>query len=414
MTLRHKRKMLREGFEGRVAAPFQEGLLVDLDLSEEQRLLKDGVERLMREHYGFEHRRKYHAEKLGFSEAMWARYAELGLLGLPFSEAHGGLGAGAVETMIVMEAFGKALILEPYFATVVLAGGVLRHGASEAQKANLIPSVVEGRTKLAFAYCEPQSRYDLFDVETRAKKDGGGWILNGNKGLVLHGDVANKIIVSARTAGSAREKEGIGLFLVDANAPGVVRRSYPTQDGLRAAEITFRNVRIAAADVIGDPASAFPVISRVADEAAASLCAEAIGCFSEMHDITVNYLKTRKQFGATIGSFQVLQHRAVDMFVELEQSRSMAMYATMMAGETDVTERERAISAAKAQIGQSSKALGRQAIQLHGGIGMTMEYSIGHYFKHATMMDTLLGDTDYHLQRLAWLGGLFGEQAIQR
>jgi len=395
-------------------APFQEGFLLDLDLSEEQRLLKDGVERLMREHYSFEDRRKYRTEKLGFSEAMWARYAELGLLGLPFAEVHGGLGAGAVETMIVMEAFGQALILEPYFATVILAGGILRHGANEAQKSKLVPAIAEGRMKLAFAYAEPQSRYDLFDVETKAKRDGDGWVLNGTKGLVLHGDVADKIIVSARTAGSAREKDGIGLFLVDANAPGLMRRAYPTQDGLRAAEITLQNVRIAAADVISDPAGAFPIISRVADEAIAALCAEAIGCFAEMHAITVNYLKTRKQFGTTIGSFQVLQHRAVDMFVELEQSRSMATYATMMAGESDVTERERALSAAKAQIGHSSKALGRQAIQLHGGIGMTMEYSIGHYFKHVTMIDASFGDTDHHLQRLASLGGLFGDQAIQR
>ncbi|MCK1641377.1 acyl-CoA dehydrogenase family protein [Bradyrhizobium sp. 157] len=386
---------------------------MDLDLSEEQRLLKDGVERLMREHYSFEDRRRYLTEKAGFSEKMWARYAELGLLGLPFPEVHGGLGAGAVETMIVMESFGKALILEPYFATVVLAGGILRHGANKAQKTALVPAITEGRMKLAFAYGEPQSRYDLFDVETQAKRDSEGWVLNGTKGLVLHGEVADKIIVSARTAGSAREKDGIGLFLVDANAPGLMRRGYPTQDGLRAAEISLQNVRVPAADVIGDPEGAFPVISRVADEAVAALCAEAVGCFAEMHGITVNYLKTRKQFGTTIGSFQVLQHRAVDMFVELEQSRSMAMYATMMAGETDVTERERAISAAKAQIGQSSKALGRQAIQLHGGIGMTMEYSIGHYFKHVTMIDTSFGDTDHHLQRLASLGGLFGEQAIQ-
>ncbi|MEY9104561.1 pimeloyl-CoA dehydrogenase small subunit [Bradyrhizobium yuanmingense] len=386
---------------------------MDLDLSEEQRLLKDGVERLMREHYSFEDRRKYRTEKLGFSEAMWARYAELGLLGLPFAEAHGGLGAGAVETMIVMEAFGKALILEPYFATIVLAGGILRHGANEAQNSKLVPAIAEGRMKLAFAYAEPQSRYDLFDVETQAKKDGESWVLNGTKGLVLHGDAAEKIIVSARTAGGAREKDGIGLFLVDANAPGLMRRAYPTQDGLRAAEITLQNVRIGGADVIGDPAGAFPIISRVADEAIATLCAEAVGCFDEMHAITVNYLKTRKQFGTTIGSFQVLQHRAVDMFVELEQSRSMAAYATMMAGESDVTERERALSAAKAQIGQSSKALGRQAIQLHGGIGMTMEYSIGHYFKHVTIIDASFGDTDHHLQRLASLGGLFGDQAIQ-
>lgn len=385
---------------------------MDFDLSEEQRLLKDNVERLMVENYGFDHRRRYQSEKRGFSEAMWGRYAELGLLGLPFSEAHGGFGGGAVELMVVMEAFGSALILEPYFATVVLAGGVLRHGASEAQKAQLIPAVAQGQTKLAFAYAEPHSRYDLFHVETQAKKDGDGWLLSGAKGLVLHGDSADKIIVSARTAGGARENEGIGLFLVDGHAPGLLRRGYPTQDGLRAAEITLENVPVQSVNVIGDPAGALPVILRVADEAAAVLCAEAIGCFAKMQSITLDYLKTRQQFGKTLGSFQVLQHRAVDIFVELEQSRAMAMFATMMATEDDSTKRARAISASKAQIGQSAKVIAHQSIQLHGGVGMTMEYSVGHYFKRVTTIDTLFGDVDHHLRRLASLGGLIRDEAI--
>lgn len=384
---------------------------MDFHLSEEQQLLKDSIERLMRDCYGSDARRKYQAEERGFSEVMWARYAELGLLGQPFSEAHGGFDGGPVEMMIVMEALGKALILEPYFATVVLAGGVLRHAASEVQKTELIPAIAQGRTKLAFAYAEPQSRYDLFDVETRAKKDGDGWVLNGVKGLVLHGDAADKIVVSARTAGDTREENGIGLFLVRSDAPGITRRGYPTQDGLRGAQITFENVRVQAADVIGAPAGAFPVITRVADEGVAALCAEAVGCFAEMQAITLDYIKARKQFGSPIGSFQVLQHRAVDMLIELEQSRSMAMYATMMVGENDAGERERAVSAAKVQIGQSAKAIGQQSIQLHGAIGMTMEYSVGHYFKRVAMIDRLFGDTDHHLRRLAALGGLIGEQA---
>ncbi|MDH2348674.1 acyl-CoA dehydrogenase family protein [Bradyrhizobium sp. SSUT77] len=384
---------------------------MNFDLSEEQRLLKDSVERLLLESYRLDDRRKYQAGEPGFSDAMWSRYAELGLLALPFSEEQGGFSGGAVETMIVMEAFGKALILEPYFATVVLAGGVLRLGANEAQKAELIPAIAEGRTKLAFAYAEPQSRYDLFHVEAQAKKDGDGWLLSGTKGLVLHGEAADKIVVSARTAGDTRDKKGIGLFLVDAHAPGLRRRGYPTQDGLRAAEITLEKVRVDEVDVIGDPAGAFPVISQVADEAVAALCAEAVGAFGEMLTITVDYLKTREQFGKKIGSFQVLQHRAADMLVELEQSRSMAMYAAMMASEGNVTERERAISAAKVQIGRSAKVIGHESIQLHGGIGMTMEYSIGHYFKHVIMLDTLFGDADYHLSRLAKLGGLTSEQA---
>ncbi|MCP1909515.1 pimeloyl-CoA dehydrogenase small subunit [Bradyrhizobium elkanii] len=382
---------------------------MDFDLSEEQLLLKNSVERLMLDSYGFDQRRAYQAEHLGFSEAMWTRYAELGLLALPFSEKHDGFSCGAVETMIVMEAFGKALILEPYLATVVLAGGLLRHGASEAQKAELIPAIAQGHLKLAFGYAEPQSRYDLFDVETHAKRDGDGWTLDGNKGLVLHGAVADKIVVSARTGGNSRDKDGIGLFLVDGNAAGIMRRSYSTQDGLRAAEISLENVRVEAANVIGNPEGAFPVIARVANEAIAALCAEAVGCFAEIQAITLEYLKTRKQFGSTIGSFQVLQHRAADMFVELEQSRSMAMYATMMADASDATARERAISAAKAQIGESARAIGCQSIQLHGGIGMTMEYPIGHYFKHVSMIDTLFGAADHHLRQLAVLGGLIRE-----
>lgn len=383
---------------------------MNFDLSEEQQLLKNSIERLLADSYGFEKRHIYQTDTKGYSDAMWARYAEIGLLALPFSEKHGGFGGGAVETMIAMEAFGKALILEPYLATVFLAGGLLRLGASEAQKADLIPGIAEGRLKLAFGYAEPQSRYDLFDLETQAKKDGDEWILNGTKCLVLHGDTADKIVVSARKSGDTRQKNGIGLFLVDADAPGLSRRGYPTQDALRAAEITLENVRVKNVDVIGDPEKAFPIISRVVDEAVAAICAEAVGCFERMQQITLDYLKAREQFGKKIGAFQVLQHRAVDMFVELEQSRSMAMYAAMMVGEDDATERERATSAAKVQVGRSAKAIGHQSIQLHGGIGMTMEYSIGHYFKHVTMLDMLFGDADHHLKRLASLGGLSAEQ----
>ncbi|WFU31421.1 acyl-CoA dehydrogenase family protein [Bradyrhizobium brasilense] len=382
---------------------------MDFDLSEEQRLLKDSVERLMLDSYGFDQRRKYQAEHLGFSDAMWTRYAELGLLALPFPEEYGGLGGSAVETMILMEAFGKALILEPYFATVVLAGGILRHGASDAQKAELIPAIAEGRMKLAFAFAERLAHYDLFAVQTQAEKDGDGWLLNGSKGLVLHGAAADKIVVSARTGGTSGDQHGIGLFLVDGNAPGLTRRGYQTQDGLRAAEIKLENVRVEAIDAIGEPGRAFPVIAQVADEAIAALCAEAVGCFAQMQALTLDYLKIRQQFGQAIGSFQVLQHRAVDMYVDLEQSRSMAMYATMMASTNDTTERARAMSAAKAQVGQSAKAIGRQSIQLHGGVGMTMEYRIGHYFKRGTMIDTLFGDVDHHVRRLAALGGLFDD-----
>ena len=384
---------------------------MDFDLSDEQRLLKDSVERLLEDQYDFEARRKHGAGANGFSEDMWGRYAELGLLALPFAEEHGGIGGGTTETMIVMEAFGKSLILEPFLASIILSGSVLRHAANDAQKSELIPAMAEGRTKMAFAYAEQQGRYDLFDVETAAAKDGESWVITGSKGLVLHGDSADKIIVSARTAGDSRDTDGISLFLVDANANGVSRLGYATQDGLRAAEITLQGVKVGPEALIGEEGAGWPVISRVADEAIAALCAEAVGCFERMHELTLEYLKTRSQFGTTIGSFQALQHRAADMFVELEQSRSMTMYASMLANEDDAVERARAVSAAKVQIGESAKIIGPEAIQLHGGVGMTMEYAIGHYFKRTTMIDLLFGDAKHHLKRLAQLDGLIREDA---
>jgi pimeloyl-CoA dehydrogenase small subunit len=379
---------------------------MDFELSEEQRLLKESIERLLADRYEFETRKRYMAEPEGWSRDIWRQYAELGLLGLPFDEKFGGFGGGPVETMIVMEAFGKALALEPFFATVVLGGGFIRLGGSEAQKKELLPKIADGSLRLAFAQVERQSRFDLFDVATAAKRDGNGFVIDGSKSVVLHGDVADKIIVSARVSGERRDHKGIGLFLVDAKSTGVSRRGYPTVDGLHAAEISFSNVRVGADAVIGEAGDGLPLIERVVDTSIAALAAEAVGNMMSMHELTVEYLKTRKQFGVPIGSFQVLQHRAVDMFVALEQARSMAYFATMMAEEPNAKERKKAIAAAKVQIGRSVKLVGQQAIQLHGGIGMTMEYKVGHYFKRATMIDTLFGDADHHLAELARLGGL--------
>jgi pimeloyl-CoA dehydrogenase small subunit len=380
---------------------------MDFDLNEEQTLLADNVARLMKDRYGFENRKTYQATTHGFSEELWRRYAELGLLGLPFSEEDGGFGGGAVETMLIMEAFGRALALEPYLATVVLAGGVIRRAAGPELRAELAPQIAAGDLRLALAHSERQSGWDLFDVAASARKDGGGYVLNGEKGLVLHGDSADKLVVSARTAGGQRERAGLGLFLVDASAPGVARRGYPTQDGQRAAEITLTNVRVGPEAVIGDPENAASVIERVVDEAIAALCAEAVGAMSEAQTMTVEYLKTRKQFGVPIGSFQALQHRAADMVVALEQARSMMMFATMMAGEEDAAARAKAISAAKAQIGRSAKFIGQQATQLHGGIAMTYEYKLGHLFKRMTMIDMAFGDAEAHLRRLSEADSLF-------
>jgi pimeloyl-CoA dehydrogenase small subunit len=380
---------------------------MDFDLNEEQRLLADNVARLMKDRYGFEGRKTFRAAPLGFSEELWRQYAELGLLGVPFAEEDGGFGGGAVETMLIMEAFGRALVLEPYLATVVLAGALIRRGASAEQRAALVPQIAAGDLRLAFAHSERQSGWDLFDVGLSARKDGDGFKLSGEKGLVLHGDSAHKLVVSARSAGGRRERGGLGLFLVDASAPGVARRGYATQDGLRAAEITLSDVRVEAQDVIGDPEGAGPTIERAIDEAIAALCAEAVGAMSEAQEITVDYLKTRKQFGVPIGSFQALQHRAADMVVALEQARSMMMLATMTVADDDAGARAKAISAAKAQIGRSARFVGQQATQLHGGIAMTYEYKLGHLFKRMTMIDMTFGDMDVHLRRLSEMDSLF-------
>lgn len=380
---------------------------MDFDVSDEQRLLKDSVDRLIADRYGFEARKGFVAAPEGYSKANWAQFAQLGLLAVPFAEEHGGIGGGPVETMIVMEAFGRGLVVEPYLSTVVMGGGILRHAGSEAQQAELIPAVAGGETLLALAQVERGSRYDLHHVETRAKRDGDGWVLRGEKGVVLHGETADRLVVVARTAGGTRDRSGIGLFLVDGAAPGVSRRGYPTQDGMRAAEITLDDVRVGPDAVLGDPEGGLPALERVADETIAALCAEAVGIMDAMRDATVEYIRTRRQFGVSIGQFQALQHRAADMVVAGEQARSMAFFATMMSAEENAAERARAVAAAKVQIGRSGRFVGQQSIQLHGGVGVTMEYGIGHYFKRMTMIETTLGDADHHLARLAETGGLF-------
>src|SRR5947209_5758932 len=379
---------------------------MDFDLNEEQRLLKDSIDGLLTDSYDFESRKKYMKEKGGWSKAVWGKLAEQGLLGLPFAEADGGFGGGGVETMIVMEALGKALVLEPYLATVVIGGGFLRHAGTDAQKAAHVPGIVDGSKTFAFAQLEKNSRYDLFDVTTTAKKKGDGWVIDGEKFVVLNGETADTLVVTARTKGGQRDTNGIGVFLVPGNAKGVSKKGYPTQDGLHAADISFTGVEVGAEAAIGDPEGGLPLIEQVVDDARIAMCAEAVGAMDESLKSTVEYLKTRTQFGVPIGSFQVLQHRAADMFVAVEQARSMSMYATMAADFDDAKERANAVAAAKVQIGRSGKFVGQQAIQLHGGIGMTMEAKIGHYFKRLTMIENTLGDADYHLRRVSAGGGL--------
>ncbi len=369
-------------------------------------MLKDGVDRLVAERYSFDQRKGYLADAQGWSRALWKQYAEMGLLSLPFEEKYGGFGGGPVETMLVMEAFGRGLILEPYFATVVLAGGAIRMGGSEAQKAALLPKIADGSLIMAFAQAEAQSRYNLADVRATAKKDGAGWVIDGEKTLVLHGDSADKLVVVARVSGAQRERDGLGLFVVDASAPGVTRRPFIGHDDRRGADIVLAGVKVGVADVIGEPGKAYAVIERVIQGGIAALAAEGVGAMSAMLDITVEYLKTREQFGVPIGSFQVLQHRAVDMLTALEQGRSMALYGTIMAEDPDPVERAKAMAAVKVQLGKSTRYVGQQGTQLHGGIGMTMESRIGRYFMRTTVMELQFGDTEHHLAALAEAGGL--------
>jgi pimeloyl-CoA dehydrogenase small subunit len=381
---------------------------MDFDLSDEQRQLKESVERLLADSYADLNKRKgYMGEPRGYSAALWQQYADLGLLAAPFAETHGGLGMGLTETMIVAEAFGRALVVEPYYATVVLAGGALRHAGNATLLGELVPAIAAGKLTLGLAHQERQARYDLADTATTARADGkGGYTLEGEKVVVLGGDTADKLIVTARVSGGRTDRAGIGLFLVDGTAAGVTRRGYPTQDGMRAADVTLAAVKVGPEGVLAGPEKGLAVLERVVDEAIAALSAEAVGAMAGLTELTVEYLKTRKQFGVPIGSFQVLQHRAVDMLTATEQARSMAYYATMMAADPDARERRKAIHAAKVQVGRSARYVGESAIQLHGGIGMTMEYKAGHYFKRLTMIDMAFGDADHHLRELASAGGL--------
>src|SRR5712671_7136559 len=374
---------------------------MDFDLTEEQRLLRDSVERLLADHYGFDKRRSYLAQPEGWSRGLWAQYAELGLLGLPFAESYGGFGGGPIDVMLVMQAFGRVLALEPYLATVVLGGTALRLAGNEAQKSEILPQIAEGGMILAFAHGERQARYDLTDVLTTAKPKGGGWVLDGAKSVVPHGDSAQRLMVSARTAGERDDPDGITLFLVNAASNGVARRAYPMRDGTRAAEISLSGVEVGEQDVLGEVGAGFPVIERVVEAGIAATAAEAVGAMETMQAMTLEYLKTRQQFGRPIGDNQALQHRATEMFVALEQGRSLAILAAMMVEEPDAAERARNIAMVKVGVGQAAHFVSQNAVQLHGGIGMTEEYAVGHYFRRVMVIEHSFGDTAHHLSRLA-------------
>ena len=375
---------------------------MDFSYSEEQTLLRNSVSKYLADKYTFDSWRKFTRSDLGRDPAHWKQFAELGLLAAPLPEEHGGLGGGAVDASVVMEEFGKALVVEPYVPTVIIGGGLLKHGGSDAQKSEWLSKIAAGETMMAFAFAEPQGRYNLADLTTSAKKQGSGYVLNGQKAVVIGAPWADQLVVTARTAGGQRDTKGVSVLLVDKKAKGVSSRDYPTVDGLRAAEITFENVEVPAANVIGPADDALPLIERVVDEAIAATCAEATGCMKVLVDTTVAYSKQRKQFGVPIGKFQVLQHRMVDMFVNYEQSVSITLMVTLKLDESDA-ERAKAASAAKVTIGKSGRFVGQSAVQIHGGMGMTDELNVGHYFKRLTMIDALYGNADHHLKRYAAL-----------
>jgi pimeloyl-CoA dehydrogenase small subunit len=376
---------------------------MDFSYTEEQTLLRNSVSKFLADRYDFETFKKISRSDAGWSKENWQQFAELGLMAAPLPEEFGGLGGGPVDTMIVMEEFGKALVVEPFASTVVIGGGFVKHGGSQAMMEEWLGKIAGGETVMAFAFAEPQGRYNYADLMTTAKKNGSSYTLNGQKAVVLGAPHADTLVVTARTAGSQRDSDGVTVFLVDKNAAGVACRDYPTIDGLRASEITFENVEVPGAGVIGEVDNGLGLIERVTDEAIAAHASEAVGAMKALLEATVEYSKTRKQFGVPIGKFQVLQHRMVDMFMNMEQTASITLMVTLKLDESDA-ERKKAASAAKVQLGKAGRFVGQQAVQIHGGMGMTDELNVGHYFKRLTMLDTLYGNVDHHLKRYASLG----------
>jgi alkylation response protein AidB-like acyl-CoA dehydrogenase len=372
---------------------------MDFNYSEEQRLLSDSVGKYLDKNYSFEQRREIIASRQGMSPTVWEGLASMGLLGVPIPQEFGGFGGGGVDVALVMEAFGRALLVEPYLPTVILAGSTIALGGSDAQRQILLPRIADGSMKLAFGHTEPGTRHELNRVRTSARQEGGMWVINGEKSVVLHGAVADLLIITARTSGAPDSPQGITLFFVNPGEQGVMGREYPTYDGMRAAEVTFDNVTISPESMIGVLDNGYPLLEMVIDRGIAAVCAEAVGCMGALQAATLEYLKTRQQFGVPIGKFQVLQHRLVDMLMQCEQARSMALLAAVKVDSADATERRRSVSAAKELIGRAGRFVGQQAIQLHGGMGMTEELSVGHYVKRLQAIDTTFGDGDLHLDR---------------
>ena len=376
---------------------------MDFRLNEEQQMLQDTVARLVRGEYSFEKRLEYSESELGFSESFWKQLGELGLMAVPFPEELGGFGGTGVEVQSVMTELGRGLCIEPYLQSVVLGGGLISQAGNEQQKEQWLAGIATGETQLAVGLQEPQSFYNTNDVETTAEKTDSGYVLNGRKAVVIGGHSADLLVVSARTSGTSRDASGISLFVIDANADGLERRSYPTIDGAKGCDLFLNNVKVGADALLGSEGEAADAIEYQVGRAISALCGEAVGVMEVACDLTLDYLKQRKQFGVPIGKFQVLQHRMADMMSELEQARSMAILAASVADESQSDERRRVIAAAKNVISRSAQFISEKGVQSHGGIGMTWEYNFAHYAKRLVMINHQLGDDDFHLERYAAL-----------
>ena len=376
---------------------------MDFSFTDEQTLLQDSIAKYLQNDYSFEDRQKLIKEEPGYGKANWAQFAELGWLAMSFAEADGGFGGTAIEAMIMNEQFGKGLLVEPFLPTVTLAGGALKLAGNDAQKGKYLAGIIDGSMQGALAFVEPQARFNLADVTVTAKAGGAGYVINGHKAVVLNGPNADFFVVSARTGGDQRDQAGVSLFVVPADAAGLSKRDYPTVDGLRASEVTFENCEVGADALLGAEGEGYAVLEQVIDEGILAVGCEAVGCMEVLYKTTVEYCKTREQFGQPIGKFQVLQHRMVDMFMEHEQSKSLMFMAAMRLDEGYNDEAKKAVSAFKVQVGKSGRFVGQQAVQLHGGMGMTEELNVGHYFKRLTTIDTLFGNVDFHLKRFGAL-----------
>lgn len=371
---------------------------MDFTFNEEQSLIQDQVDQFVQKEYDWETRQALSNSDLGFGEDNWKKFADLGWLGICVSEDSGGFGGSSIESMLIMEAFGKGLVVEPFLETVIMSGGLIDDHGSDEQKSSVLEPAISGEMHLALAYAEPQSRFNLSDVVTEAKSDGDSFILNGYKSVVMNGPSADKIIISARTSGAQLDESGISLFIVDANSDGLNKTNYKTVDGRRASDLTLENVSVSKSSLVGDQDKGFAILDSAIDKAILAISAEAVGAMEVLYKTTVEYTKTREQFGTAIGKFQVLQHRMVDMFMEYEQCKSLLYMATMK-HEEGAEDAKKAISGLKYQVGKAGKFIGQQAVQLHGGMGVTDELNVGHYFKRLTTVGTIFGNTDYHLKK---------------